>query len=33
MIELDASQHNSEDSRAYDAEWTVYLEALRLRVV
>ena len=32
-IELDGSQHNTEDGRAYDAERTKFLEALGLKVV
>ncbi|MFG0588712.1 endonuclease domain-containing protein [Acinetobacter sp. YQ_14] len=33
LIELDGSQHNTEDGRAYDAERTALLETLDLRVV
>lgn len=33
VIELDGSQHGTEDGRAYDAERTKFLEALDLRVV
>lgn len=33
VIELDGSQHNTEDGRAYDAERTKFLEALGLTVV
>ena len=33
VIELDGSQHNTEDGRAYDAERTKFLEALGLKVV
>lgn len=33
VIELDGSQHNTEDSRAYDAERTKFLDALGLKVV
>lgn len=33
VLELDGSQHNKEDGRAYDAERTKFLEALGLKVV
>ena len=33
VLELDGSQHNTEDGRAYDAERTKFLEALGLKVV
>ena len=33
VIELDCSQQNTEDGRAYDAERTQFLEALDLKVV
>ncbi len=33
VVELDGSQHNTEDSQAYDAERTKFLEALELKVV
>lgn len=33
VIELDGSQHNTEDSRACDIERTKFLEALGLKVV
>lgn len=33
VIELDGSQHNTEDGRAYDIERTKFLEALGLTVV
>ena len=33
VIELDGSQHNTEDGRAYDIERTKFLEALDLKVV
>jgi len=33
VIELDGSQHNTEDGRAYDIERTKFLEALGLKVV
>jgi len=33
VIELDGSQHGTEDGRAYDAERTKFLEALDLSVV
>ena len=33
LIELDGSQHNTEDGRTYDAERTALLETLDLRVV
>ena len=33
VIELDGSQHGTDDGRAYDAERTKFLEALGLRVV
>lgn len=33
VIELDGSQHNTDDGRAYDIEWTKFLEALGLKVV
>ena len=33
MIELDGSQHNTEDGKDYDAERTKFLEALGLMVV
>ncbi len=32
-IELDGSQHNEDEQRAYDQERTRYLETLRIRVV
>ncbi|NNP67878.1 DUF559 domain-containing protein [Acinetobacter sp. Ac_5812] len=32
VIELDGSQHGTEDGRAYDAERTKFLEALDLKV-
>ncbi len=33
VIELDGSQHNTEEGRAYDVERTKFLEALGLKVV
>ena len=33
VIELDGSQHNTDDCRAYDFERTKFLEALGLKVV
>ena len=33
VIELDGSQHNTDDGRAYDVERTKFLEALGLKVV
>lgn len=33
VIELDGSQHNTDDGRAYDFERTKFLEALGFRVV
>ncbi|WP_111894792.1 endonuclease domain-containing protein [Acinetobacter sp. MB5] len=33
VIELDGSQHNTEDGKTYDAERTKFLEALDLKVV
>ncbi|ENV64986.1 hypothetical protein F949_00380 [Acinetobacter junii NIPH 182] len=33
VIELDGSQHNTDDGRAYDFERTKFLEALGLKVV
>ena len=33
VIELDGSQHNTDDGRAYDIERTKFLEALGLKVV
>ncbi|UUM28915.1 endonuclease domain-containing protein [Acinetobacter colistiniresistens] len=33
VIELDGSQHNTDDGRAYDFERTKFLEALDLKVV
>ena len=33
VIELDGSQHNTEDGRVYDVERTKFLEALGLKVV
>ncbi|WP_343595252.1 endonuclease domain-containing protein [Acinetobacter sp.] len=33
VIELDGSQHGTDDGRAYDAERTKFLEALGLKVV
>lgn len=33
VIELDGSQHDTDDGRAYDAERTKFLEALGLKVV
>ena len=33
VIELDGSQHNTEDGRAYDVERTKFLDALGLKVV
>ena len=33
MIELDGSQHNTENDRAYDVERTQFLEALGLTAV
>lgn len=33
VIELDGSQHNTEDGKEYDAERTQFLEALGLNVV
>ena len=33
VIELDGSQHNTEDGQAYDIERTKFLEALGLKVV
>ncbi len=33
VIELDDSQHGTEDGRAYDAERTKFLEALGLKIV
>lgn len=33
VIELDGSQHNTEDDKEYDAERTRFLEALDLKVV
>ena len=33
VLELDGSQHNTEEGRAYDVERTKFLEALGLKVV
>ena len=33
VIELDGSQHNMDDGKEYDAERTLFLEALDLKVV
>ena len=33
VIELDGSQHNMDDGKEYDAERTLFLEALGLKVV
>ena len=33
VLELDGSQHNTEDGRVYDVERTKFLEALGLKVV
>ena len=33
VIELDGSQHDTDDGKEYDAERTKYLEALRVKVV
>lgn len=33
VVELDGSQHNTNDGKDYDVEWTKFLEALDLKVV